>query len=406
MELDDETFQAAISDFDGLAVVEFYAPWCRACRSVAPGYEKAVKKISAQYGPEDVRFFKVNVRISGRTPLGSRSIRGLRGLSAAGPSRHAPTFTHAHRSTLALQFKESKDLCLRQRVFALPAVHFYTGSLGRINRFTLKPTTVTKVIGSELDRYLGSSGHLQYLKSLGVSSASPLSPLRKFGSLVGLLQALVNADTYLEGSCTADANVLNEVLDGEGGGRLAELEELFQWIDANGDGVIDAEELAAVARAVGSTMEAEGGDVDDFYGTLLECATAMAADPCGEADGADEPKQTLVTTAGKTLDFSTFVLLMESREVAEFRTPTAELRAAFEALDANRDGSISRDEVVQAMESVVANLPEQDSASGKDWVKEVSVAFDVVDVNKNGSLDYEEFVAVLSGAAYTFGDER
>ena len=33
-----------------------------------------------------------------------------------------------------VDFKESKALCLRERVFALPTVHFYSRSLGRVNR--------------------------------------------------------------------------------------------------------------------------------------------------------------------------------------------------------------------------------------------------------------------------------
>lgn len=358
MELDDWTFQGALSDFEGLAVVEFYAPWCRTCRNVDPAYKKTVKKISEQYGADDVRFFKVN-------------------------------------------FKENRNLCLRQRVFALPAVHFYTKSLGRINRFTLKPTSVSKILGAELDRYLGESGHLAYLKSLGATSDEAVSPLRRFGSLVGLLQAVVNADSYLKCAVTDESTTLNTVLDGKDNKRIEELESLFQWIDANDDGVIDANELAAVARAVGS-LAPEVTDIDETYGALLECATKMAeplvTDP--DEEGTELDVGMMPSGPPNTLDFPTFVLLMESREVAEFRTPTDELRAAFEALDANSDGEISRDEVIAAMQSVVTNLPEPNS--GKDWVKEVSVAFDVLDRDKSGTLDYEEFVAVLSGAAYTF----
>ena len=361
IELDEANFAAAIDDFDGLAVVEFYAPWCRTCRNVAPRLASTVAKISSEQNTEDVRFFKVN-------------------------------------------FKANKNLCLRERVFALPAVHFYTSSLGRINRFLLTPTSVAKRMESELDRYLGESGHLAFLKTLETrqSEGSPLSPLFQYSSLVGLLQALANAEKYLTAAETADSEFLNKALDKDKR-RLEQLRSLFDVVDSNGDGVIDADELAAVAAAVGP-LAAAGGDEAaplllngaEFYGTLLERAVDSIA-----AHSGNEERNWLGRTSSSALTFGAFVKLMESREVSEFRATGDEMRAAFESMDANGDGVITRDEMLAAIDAVVQNLPTPD---GNDWAKEVEVAFDAMDRNKSGSLDYEEFVAVLSGAAYTYGD--
>ena len=89
----------------------------------------------------------------------------------------------------------------RERVFALPTVHFYTRGLGRINRFTLTRQTVMKRMRLELDRYLGDAeadgkaGHLQLLNSLGEDSAAPLV---RYTGLVSVLQALSAAETYVQ----------------------------------------------------------------------------------------------------------------------------------------------------------------------------------------------------------------
>jgi hypothetical protein len=187
-------------------------------------------------------------------------------------------------------------------VFALPTIHFYARPLGRINRFTLSQRDAQKRVRYEIERYVGSGdeesrGHLAFLQSLQASastSGSAASPLVRFKGLVGLLDALEHADAYLavsrDGPLNArrvfaacreeggsgraaplqcrpprrafcarvarsawqtalsgenkDGALLTRLLD-EDPRRVEELEQLFSWIDSNGDGVIDADEVHA-----------------------------------------------------------------------------------------------------------------------------------------------------------------
>ena len=413
VELDESSFADALADFEGLAVVKFYAPWCRSCRGIAPTYQRLVNQVGDVHGPDDVRFYAVRP---------TRSTHPLPPALTLPPTILYPRLLHPLSRPTQVNFKDHKQLGLRERVFALPAIHFYTRSLGRINRFTVSPATVSKRMKQELDMYLGESGHLNFLKQLAPNAENPVSPLVRFSGLVGLLQALVNVDDYLDSADQKDGDYINAALDADGR-RLDELESLFSWIDTNGDGVIDASELAAVAAAVGALAPGvEESELDaaateaiagEFYTTLLEHAAVSIQgrlDSEAEADEEGEEAEAAAPSAKDearpTLDFRSFVKLMTSREVSTFRKPDSELRTAFEAIDANSDGSISRDELTNAMETVVQNLPDPtEQAAGMDWAKEVAVAFDALDRDKSGSLDYEEFVAVLSGAAYTYDDE-
>jgi thioredoxin 1 len=359
-ELDEATFAPTLAGFDGLAVVEFYAPWCRSCRGCAPVLDRLVETMAAEAKYDAVKFFRVN-------------------------------------------FKANKQLALRERVFALPTVHFYT-PLGRVNRFTLTPAKAARKMKTEVDRYVGDSGHLALLSSLR-EKPNPMSPVVRFKLLTGFLQALQDAESYLMDAATGKD--IAEMMKNDAR-RIQELEELFAWMDTNDDGYIDADELEAVAAAVGtmapSAHDAAGEgdatvDLHEFYVTLLGQATALLQEESPLEDPEEAPALSGARVApalpeGAALDFASFVRLMTSKAVSEFQKPDQELLPIFEALDANGDGVITREEMRQAMACVARNLPIGDAEA---WARRADDAFEALDRDKSGKLDYEEFVALMSG---------
>ena len=240
-----------------------------------------------------------------------------------------------------VNFKENPRLAMRERVFALPAVHFYSPSLGRINRFTFTRLTAAKRLREEMDRYTGPRGHLETLETLRITPGA-VSPLVRFSLMAGFLRALTHLEEYLAEGDDANRAYLQRLVESDPRRvrerraslsrraprhsclreQVSELRDFFSLVDRNGDGRIDASELTAVAAAVGGMGGDEGGGgggdgVDDFYVTLLEHARASFA---GEAEEGEAEGEAGEAEAGSgSLDFATFVRLMSSKAVSEYK---------------------------------------------------------------------------------------
>ena len=259
------------------------------------------------------------------------------------------------------------ELRAQERVFSFPSVHFYLPGVGRVSRAVLTASDAESKLRAELGRFLGNGqSQLDLLRDI---SKQALSPVVRYKDLVSALQGLAQMSALQEAKpnpnmvitsvgCqpetqslaihahahgrhtrparTADARALppqaglRQAVEGDEQ-RLAELEELFGWIDADGDGTLRLDELEAAAKAL-------GGSAADTGGSLLERIRA-------QTEGAP-----------LSVDLATFVNLMTAKAVGDYTAPERELLPAFEQLDLDGDGTISQDELLVTIEKFCSSL--------------------------------------------------
>ena len=353
-ELTEDGFAAAIAGVDRLAVVEFYAPWCRTCSAVAPRYEAFARKyqetqvLREKAAGDGVAFYKVN-------------------------------------------FKENKKLCYAERVFALPTVHFYVPHVGRVNRFTLSASNVNTRLRRELDRYMDEpeEGEASLVERLSQLRSEELEPVVRYKDVMGALKALAayggsqGCDADADAAAEDDNLSLVEQALGQDAGNIAHLRRLFAWLDQDGNGLLEGGELALAARA----LQGRGGS-GGRAARLLETIE-------GALGGRDSI----------AIDRDTFVRLLTKQAAADWASPEREYLAAFGELDLDGDGAISKQELLETVGSMCDVMScgyderGDDLGVGDGTVAELlSAAFDGLDADDNGKIEYEEFVALMSGA--------
>jgi thioredoxin 1 len=57
MELNDQKFKVEIEDGKGLALVDFFAPWCGPCKMLGP----IIEELTEEYKDKDINFYKINI---------------------------------------------------------------------------------------------------------------------------------------------------------------------------------------------------------------------------------------------------------------------------------------------------------------------------------------------------------
>ena len=77
--------------------------------------------------------------------------------------------------------------------------------------------------------------------------------------------------------------------------------------------------------------------------------------------------------------------------------PQKELLPAFQALDTDGDGVITREEMVAAIQRLSTTPSFARGGLVEDLEEAANQIFDALDVDKSGSLDYDEFVSMMSG---------
>ena len=175
---------------DGLAVVFFYAPWCRNCKAVRPALERVERRFAraaAEGGaPAEASFFEVD-------------------------------------------FRAQTKLCYEQRVFQFPTVHFYLPGLGRVGRCALTAKQAEPRLRATLSRLLESRQQLQRV------SEAALAPLVRYSELASALRgvaAAASAPAPAEPSDSLQPKRLRSMVEADER-HLAALEELFRRLDTD-----------------------------------------------------------------------------------------------------------------------------------------------------------------------------
>mmetsp|Transcript_36887 Transcript_36887/g.61096 ORF Transcript_36887/g.61096 Transcript_36887/m.61096 type:complete len:401 (-) Transcript_36887:267-1469(-) len=206
-----------------LAVVFFYARWCRSCKAITPVF----KRIAQEYKKAD--FFRVD-------------------------------------------FKAESQLCYNERVFSFPVVHFYLPSIGRVARVVLKPSEQPEVVlRSQLSRFLGdadgSASAQQQLQLLQQLRFEAIKPVVRYKELVSALQGLSQISELVEDDHTRKMRGLADEVERDEA-RLLELEALFARLDSDGDGRLAFSDIEAAVVALRPFTPRVGGKREELLWRL------------------------------------------------------------------------------------------------------------------------------------------
>ena len=144
--------------------------------------------------------------------------------------------------------------------------------------------------------------------------------------------------------------------------ELGYLQAAFNWIDEDGNGTVEPEEIAAVMKKLNIELTKE--EVTDIMSNLDE-----------NGDG--------------VMDFGEFVDMMNRR--LSLNSQRKELRDTFNVFDKNGDGKISFDELKEVLVDLGEEVTDKDV---RDMIKEA-------DLNGDGFIDFEEFMIMM-----TAGDDK
>ena len=166
-------------------------------------------------------------------------------------------------------------------------------------------------------------------------------------------------------------------------------EEQFSALDGNGDGLVTQNEIARAIDNKLASFNVEIPSKEEFAGLLSDLGLEMPKPP--------ESKENSISSD----DFSSLIMskfdsdgdsLLSSNEVSLLSDKE------FSALDTNRDGSISVDELSNAYEQVVSASEATQSAppsGGSRATFSSEEEYDELDTNKDGVVSIEERNAAL-----------
>jgi thiol-disulfide isomerase/thioredoxin len=180
MDVDGTTWCPKVTNAERMAIVFFYAPWCRNCKAIKPVFQRLEHKYP------QVSFFQAD-------------------------------------------FKTNSALCYQERVFAFPTAHVYLPGVGRVARCVLSARDADSKLRATLERFLDD----QQAVLLQAITAGALQPLVRYKELAGALTALADYQANHEATAAktstreGSGGELRAMVEGDEQ-RLAQLEELFR----------------------------------------------------------------------------------------------------------------------------------------------------------------------------------
>ena len=142
--------------------------------------------------------------------------------------------------------------------------------------------------------------------------------------------------------------------------ELEQLKAAFRFLDKDGNGTVEPEEIGEVLKTLG--IEITDEEIKDIMSNLDE-----------NGDG--------------VMDFNEFVGMMNRR--LSLNSQRAELKETFKVFDKNGDGKISFDELKEVLIGLGEEVTDQDV---KDMIKEA-------DLNGDGFIDFEEFMIMMTASS-------
>jgi protein disulfide-isomerase A6 len=97
IQANDKTFKQEVLKFDGVVIVEFFAPWCGHCKSLAPEYEKAASVLKGV-----VKVVAVDATAGGEKLAGQYGVQGFPTLKVFGADKKKPVDYQGQRTSDAI----------------------------------------------------------------------------------------------------------------------------------------------------------------------------------------------------------------------------------------------------------------------------------------------------------------
>jgi protein disulfide-isomerase A6 len=101
---DEKTFKKEVQQHGGIVIVEFYAPWCGHCKTLAPEFDKAAKMLDGT-----VKLVAVDATVETAASIAQKyGVQGYPTLKVFGADKKTPTDFNGQRTADAIVSESMK----------------------------------------------------------------------------------------------------------------------------------------------------------------------------------------------------------------------------------------------------------------------------------------------------------